>query len=340
MLDLRSTSLWPPTRHDEWIDPEGEPGLVSVIIPAYNRANLLIDALDSVFEQTYRPIECIVVDDGSEDDTQKRVREWKNRLGDPERFALHYLRQENRGASSARNSGVLASRGEYIQLLDCDDVLLPEKIDRCVEFLSKSGADYMYCIAQFVNSDLREIKGSFGRPDAGTDADLVGYIWQFACPLFKRSTIYNAGPWFEGRFYGDDWEYAARLRLLGAKSLFDEHKGVLFRCFPNKRLESKEKKLKEASDNEYHYDYMVSLARHVGRFSPTLAKRMARRFFITALNYGTVGSMLEKDRCLWKARELNPVLSFLSIAICLIFIVRSRFLLKKFQWALYAYIGI
>lgn len=65
----------PPTCHGRWMSPEYEPGLVSVIVPTFNRAHLIVETLDSVFAQTYRPIELLIVDDGSTDETAGLVRQ-------------------------------------------------------------------------------------------------------------------------------------------------------------------------------------------------------------------------------------------------------------------------
>ncbi len=93
--------------------------LVSVIIPVYNGDRFLADALDSVFAQTYRPIEVIVVDDGSTDRSGAVAQS---------RPGVRYVRQENAGVSAARNAAIHISRGELIGLLDADDVWLPEKL--------------------------------------------------------------------------------------------------------------------------------------------------------------------------------------------------------------------
>jgi glycosyltransferase involved in cell wall biosynthesis len=98
--------------------------LVSVVIPAYNRAGEIGRAIDSAFNQTYRPIEVIVVDDGSQDNTAAVVAKY------PE---VRYYRQENRGASVARNQGVELARGEYIAFLDSDDLWVKNKLELQME---------------------------------------------------------------------------------------------------------------------------------------------------------------------------------------------------------------
>lgn len=104
--------------------------LVSVIIPAYNAAGFIAETLESVVGQTYRPLEIIVVDDGSRDGTPEVV----------ERFAdqgVRLIRQENAGPSAARNRGIAAATGAYIAFLDADDLWLPEKIGRQVEIMEQ-----------------------------------------------------------------------------------------------------------------------------------------------------------------------------------------------------------
>jgi len=97
-------------------------GLVSIIVPSYNMARFLPDAVNSALAQTYPNIEIQIVDDGSTDDTPKVVRRWE---GDA-RVRVH--RQANGGLSNARNQGIALSRGEFIALLDADDVWKPEKL--------------------------------------------------------------------------------------------------------------------------------------------------------------------------------------------------------------------
>ncbi len=100
-------------------------GLVSTIIPVHNRASLLREAVASVLAQTYRPIEIIIVDDGSTDDTPAAA----DILAAEHRGEIRVLHQRNMGPGLAREAGRQVARGEFIQYLDSDDVLLPRKFE-------------------------------------------------------------------------------------------------------------------------------------------------------------------------------------------------------------------
>jgi len=130
MLYAMGSQTMPETR------TRGSPPAVSVIIPTHNRAGCLREAVDSVLAQEFRNFELIVVDDGSTDDTPRLLQEY----GD----AIRVLRQENRGVSAARNRGIAAARGALIAFLDSDDLWLPGKLDRQVEFFN-SHADALIC---------------------------------------------------------------------------------------------------------------------------------------------------------------------------------------------------
>ena len=119
---------------------------VSAVIPTHNRARILPDALDSVWQQTYRPIELIVIDDGSEDNTQAVVQQWAEKCEDDAAFTVRYIYQENKGANAARNKGVAEATGEYIAFLDSDDRWLPDKLAKQVAvFQKESVIGDVYC---------------------------------------------------------------------------------------------------------------------------------------------------------------------------------------------------
>jgi glycosyltransferase involved in cell wall biosynthesis len=103
-----------------------EAPLVSVIVPAHDRERFLGAALESVFAQRYRPLEVLVVDDGSTDGTARVARA---------HAAARYLYQPHRGVAAARNLGVAASRGDFLAFLDSDDLWRPDKLDRQIAYL-------------------------------------------------------------------------------------------------------------------------------------------------------------------------------------------------------------
>lgn len=106
---------------------------VSIIVPCYNQAQYLPEALQSVLEQTYENWECIIVNDGSPDNTKEVAQEW---LIKDARFKYFY--KDNGGLSSARNAGLDIATGDYIQFLDSDDIIHAAKFEKAISLISKS----------------------------------------------------------------------------------------------------------------------------------------------------------------------------------------------------------
>lgn len=129
--------------------------LVSVIVPAYNRAHLITETLDSVYNQSYRPIECVVVDDGSTDKTPEVVRRWK-RSHSGDRFDLQLLRQKNMGAQVARNEGMATATGGYYFFLDSDDKLTEDALTTLVLAQQEQDADVFYGDYTWIFEDGRQ----------------------------------------------------------------------------------------------------------------------------------------------------------------------------------------
>lgn len=114
---------------------------VSVIIPAYNAAEYIGETLDSVFAQTFTDYEVLVVNDGSPDtdDLERALERYAPRL--------RYLKQENKGAAAARNTGIRAASGDLIAFLDADDTWKPNFLEKQIDLLKRSNADFVYADA-------------------------------------------------------------------------------------------------------------------------------------------------------------------------------------------------
>jgi len=114
--------------------------MISIIVPTYNRQNLIKDAIQSVVKQTYKDWELIIVDDGSTDNTKSIVSEYTKKDS-----RIRYFYKKNGGQGSARNLGVLESKGEYVAFLDSDDEWLEDKLEKQISFLEKNkSASFCY----------------------------------------------------------------------------------------------------------------------------------------------------------------------------------------------------
>ncbi|MDQ4120861.1 MAG: glycosyltransferase family 2 protein [Acidobacteriota bacterium] len=203
---------------------------VSVIIPAYKIADFIVDALRSVFSQTFTDFEVVVVNDGSPDtDEFERVIE-------PFRDRIVYIRQENRGAAAARNTAIRAARGEIIAFLDGDDFWLPEFLASQVEFLEKNNFDLVYADAEFFGEDVpagntyMQFSKSNG---AVTTESLISWDCNVITSgtIARREAIVSAGLFDESPIFrrGQDFEMWFRLAKRGAKLGFQRRVLVKYR---------------------------------------------------------------------------------------------------------------
>jgi glycosyltransferase involved in cell wall biosynthesis len=169
---------------------------VSVIIPTYNRANFVLNAIQSVLDQTLKDVEIIVVDDGSTDDTQ-------HALG-PFNKKIRYLLTENKGASHARNIGMKAALGRYIAFLDSDDTYLPSKLELQVSFMeshpeigmtfTEVSATDGKCV--FERYHLRSFHSIYDRK-GWSYQDVFQGKGEFHCGAFRDSVPYYTGNVFK-----------------------------------------------------------------------------------------------------------------------------------------------
>lgn len=182
---------------------------VSVVIPTFNRAAFIADALQSVLTQTFQDFEIIVVDDGSTDDTAQIVQS----IGDAR---VRYVSQKNRGVSAALNTGWRAARGEYIARLDSDDVWLPTLLQELVAVLDADAAlGVAYARAQGMKAQgvpLPQLLGARERFAGDTLTSLV--YGDFICPMavmIRRAALEQVGGYDESLFANEDWDVWMRI---------------------------------------------------------------------------------------------------------------------------------
>ena len=161
--------------------------LVSVIIPTYNRAHLIGETLDSVLAQTYQNWECIIVDDGSSDDTDKVVSEYVKK---DNRFKYYHRPEEHLpGGNGARNYGFKMSQGDYIQWFDSDDLMHEEKIEIQVKLLLNTKKNFCVCQTMVFKESLDNLMG-LRKQNIYSDDPLNDYIqakikFMNPAPIFK-----------------------------------------------------------------------------------------------------------------------------------------------------------
>ena len=187
---------------------------VSVIIPTYDRAHMIGDAIQSVLEQTYPDWELLVVDDGSHDHTKEVVAQVAD-------ARVRYLAQPHRGLSAARNTGVRNTRGHYVAFLDSDDVFLPGKLRAQASLLD-------------AQPDVGLVGGGYFEVDAGWRVQrriqpwdrhptLACRDWLLACPfcpgvpLVRREWLERAGLFDETMERAEDWDLWLRMAGLGCR---------------------------------------------------------------------------------------------------------------------------
>jgi glycosyltransferase involved in cell wall biosynthesis len=185
--------------------------LVSVIIPAFNGMRYIGDTVRSVLHQDYRPIEVLVVDDGSTDRTGEVVARFTE---------VRYLRQQNRGPGAARNLGVRRSRGPILAFLDQDDLWLPGKLRLQVTALDQNpDLGFTLSLSESVLQDGK-------RPNWLTEAQLRDQTGFFPSTLVvRRSVLESLGPFDESMITSSDADWFFRARDAGVK--FERIKQVL-----------------------------------------------------------------------------------------------------------------
>lgn len=230
---------------------------VNVIIPTYNRAHLIGRAIQSVLNQTYQGFELIVVDDGSTDNTDEIIKEFQQK----DNRIIYLKHEKNKGGSAARNTGIKASKGEYIAFLDSDDEWLSEKLRKQLTFIENSHYGFIYC-NMIINDKTRNSKSNITKKfEDNIFLDLLkaGNGICTSSLLIKRHLLEKIKGFDEDLPSFQDYDLLLRLAqnekcgfLNEILLIYNLHKGSISKTFRGKMI-GKEKVLSK------YYDYYMSL---------------------------------------------------------------------------------
>jgi glycosyltransferase involved in cell wall biosynthesis len=283
------------------------PDLVSTIIPVHNRAAMLREAVASVLAQTYRAIEIIIVDDGSNDNTPVVADE----LAQAHPRELRIIRQSNAGPGLAREAGRKLAHGEFIQYLDSDDLLLPEKFERQVAGLRahpECGVSYGKTRYRHADghAEAQPWKGSGSKVETMFPAFLISRWWDTPTPLYRASVCDEAGPWTDLKLE-EDWEYDCRVASLGVRLHYCDEFIVEVRDHSEGRLCKGEAfdpaRMRERS-RAHRFILSHALKAEIDRDSPEM-RHFARELFLLSRQCGAAGLEEESKDLFEIAREAS-----------------------------------
>jgi len=278
-------------------------GLVSTIIPVFNRSNMMLEAVDSVLKQTYRPIEIIISDDGSTDETPLVI---ERLIGDhPDE--IRSVSNKNQGAGRAREAGRLLAQGEFIQYLDSDDLLQSGKFEVQVAALREHPeCGVAYCQTRLISADGEVLSAPYkwtGRNFTHLfPALLHDRWWNTQTPLFRRSVCDEIGPWSSLR-YSQDWEYDGRVGALGTQLIYCPEILCDTRRHEQARQTNSGKWL-EPADQVRFFSLMLSYARQAGvAVEDAEMQHFSRWVFSAARQCGARGYSKEAAQCFHLAMD-------------------------------------
>lgn len=283
------------------------PPVVSVVIPSYNRAGCIGEAIDSVLAQTYPDYEIIVVDDGSTDETREVLARYGDRIS--------YIYQENAGVSAARNRGIKEARGEWIAFLDSDDEWVPEKLKKQLQCLDRyPDACGVVCDSEIFADDavkrlfeLRRV-ASDGDPCQLESRPLIRVLdAQFCTPtwVFRKSAISMAGGFDESISLYEDIDFSARVALEGSWCVVNEPLvRVMRKSACNLSEQHVNDKLRTPRNLILIYRRLLDSPNLIARERQLLRKRLAAQHF--SLGYEAMRSRSEPYLGhLWQSVSVN-----------------------------------
>ena len=265
---------------------------VSIIIPVHNRVELLRETLISCALQTFGDCEILIVDDGSEQDVPGVVEWVRTVFGGP--CVLRYIRQTRCGAPAARNRGLREATGRFIQFLDSDDLLHPEKIEIQRKRLSdRPELDMVVGLDEFfhkIPGDMGVLWNTPGEPTLDRFLWDDG-VWHTGSPLWKRSAVDRVGPWDEQLLCFQDWEYHIRALCRGIQYAHVPRVLQYIRDHPGARISSGLPLLNQGQGKLQAASAVASELRRCSLWSSRRGDALAVLFLQFALNLRQQGRL-------------------------------------------------
>ena len=209
--------------------------LVSIIMPAYNAAEYIAEAIESVLIQNYRNFELIIVDDGSTDNTKDIIAGFKDEK-------IKYFYKENAGAASARNLAMKESKGDFLITLDADDMMAPDFIAKHLQQFEKHPeTDLVYCDDYLIDEDGKPTRVS-ENPEYPDRKSLIRDLFRYGCPIvpfrtcIRKSVFDKIGFFDEDLLVGEDYDMMRRFVKSGLKIHHLKDALYLRRITPNNLL--------------------------------------------------------------------------------------------------------
>lgn len=226
--------------------PDSVGPVVSVVIPTFDGRRWICDAIDSALAQTYTPVEVIVVDDGSSDDTHALL---ERRYGS----RIRYRYQPNRGLPTARNVGLGLARGRYVQFLDADDLLHPDKLALQVDALERT-PEYAVAFSDFASFDSdpaqhtpHRVAERFRRDDVWRSL-LAGNFIVVHAALSRRDVLVAAGGFDEELSACEDYDLWLRLAARGCGFVHTPGVFALYRQTPTSMSRNRRRQIRSTVD--------------------------------------------------------------------------------------------
>ena len=280
----------------------GAPQLVSVVIPSFNRAALLIETLESIARAEWRPIEVIVADDGSTDDTADRVAVFTDKHHD---LDIRFLPLPHRGAIQARNSGVEAATGHFVYFLDSDDLMAPHGLSAMIAALADPAIPY--CVGQLVEADLAgQTVYSEGHSDPSLDLEsVVASQWATIVGLYRREVLDRLGAFDESLAFGEDKEFLWRIVAGSAPGIVIPDLVAIRRNHAFGQLTDSYSVQVMGRHTVHALDGFVAWAERTGHLRPAIARACYPRLWIAATRSGATGDRATVERAVALAGRLQ-----------------------------------